>query len=306
MRNRKLIFIMVLVLSFTLMVAGCSAKNHESSDEAVINTAPSEAPNFTDSKSEGDILGEETKEDYGLIEPDKIITTVSITMQTKEFMDTVEKLNSLIGKYKGYIENSNISYNNYVYSSSSLKYSEYAIRIPRENVDSFKTDLKEIGNIISENTSKTDITKQYRDTESRLKVLEVKEGRILSLLEKAEKMEDIIALENQLSTIIYEKENLTANIIDMDDKVNYSTVHFQLEEVAKLTPGENVKTPFFTKVINALKDSIYYFGRDIENIIIAFIYFIPYGIIIGVIAYLVWRFVKKRRNRFNRDNINKE
>ena len=36
-------------------------------------------------------------------------------------------------------------------------------------------------------------------------------------------MEDIIALENQLSTIIYEKENLTINIKDMDDKIDYST-----------------------------------------------------------------------------------
>ncbi len=29
-------------------------------------------------------------------------------------------------------------------------------------------------------------------------------------------MKDIMALENQLSNIIYEKENLTANIMDME------------------------------------------------------------------------------------------
>lgn len=119
-------------------------------------------------------------------------------------------------------------------------------------------------------------------------------------------MKDIMALENQLSNIIYEKENLTANIMDMDDKVNYSTVHFQLEEVAKLTPGENIKTPFWTKVANALKDSVYYFGRDIENLVISIIYFLPYGLIIGVIAYMVWKFMKKRKNNFSKDDINKE
>ena len=41
-------------------------------------------------------------------------------------------------------------------------------------------------------------------------------------------MEDIITLENQLSQIIYEKENLTANLKDMDDKVDYSTVHLEI------------------------------------------------------------------------------
>ncbi len=306
MRNRKLIFIMALVLSFTLIVTGCSAKKAKSYDKAIQNVAPAESARGTDSSSpESAPMDEELKEEHGLIEPDKIITTVSISMQTKEFMNTAQKLNTLISKYKGYIENSNISYNNYIYSTG-LKYSEYSIRVPRENLQAFKNDLKEIGNIISENTSKVDITKQYRDTESRLKVLEVKEGRILALLENAQKMEDIIALENQLSNIIYEKENLTANIMDMDDKVNYSTVHFQLEEVAKLTPGENIKTPFWTKVANALKDSVYYFGRDIENLVISIIYFLPYGLIIGVIAYMVWKFMKKRKNNFSKDDINKE
>lgn len=301
MRNRKLVYLMVLILSFSLIVSGCSAKKSESYDKATQDMAPTEpSRGIDDSVSESVEMEEEIKEKYDLIEPDKIITTVSISMQTKEFMDTVEKLNVLIGKYKGYIESSNISYNNYVYSSG-LKYSDYSIRIPRENLEKFKNELKEIGNIISENTSKVDITKQYRDTESRLKVLEVKEGRILDLLKKAEKMEDIITLENQLSNIIYEKENLTANIMDMDDKVNYSTVHFQLEEVAKLTPGENIKTPFWTKVGNAFKGSVYFFGRNIENLIISFIYFLPYGIIIGAIAYVVWKFMRKRKDRFHKE-----
>ncbi|MDU5083463.1 MAG: DUF4349 domain-containing protein, partial [Bacillota bacterium] len=272
MRNRKSIFIMISILVFTLIISGCSSKKSQSYDMSVQDTGSSKPSTEI---AEGDFnVAEDEKTEYDLIEPDKIITTVSISMQTKEFMDTVEKLNSLIDKYKGYIENSDISYNNYVYSTS-LKHSQYSIRIPRESLDNFKNELKEIGNIISENTSKVDITKQYRDTESRLKVLEVKEGRILDLLKKAEKMEDIIALENQLSNIIYEKENLTANIMDMDDKVNYSTVNFYLEEVAKLTPGENIKTPFWTKVGNAFKDSLYFFTYNIENLIISFIYFLP-------------------------------
>ena len=151
-----------------------------------------------------------------------------------------------------------------------------------------------------------DITKQYRDTQSRLKVLETKEARILALLEKAEKMEDIIALENQLSTIIYDKENLTANIMNMDDSVNYSTVNFQLEEVAKLSSGDNIKTPFGTRVMNALKESAYYAGRFFEDAIIALIYFFPYGIVISIIGYLVLKIIKRRKGKSIRKDANKD
>ncbi|SHE68809.1 protein of unknown function [Tissierella praeacuta DSM 18095] len=294
-KNKKLFFIVSLILSFSLIFSGCGAKNSESYDMATEDMAPTEQWREMDNNK-----NEESKGKYGATEPEKIITTISISMQTKEFVDTTNKLTAIIEKHKGYVENSNIFHNNY-YNSTRPKYSEYTIRIPKENLNQFVIDLKEIGNIISENTSKVDITKQYKDTESRLKVLEIKEGRILDLLKKAEKMEDIIALEDQLSNIIYEKENLTANIIDMDDKVDYSTVQFQLEEVAKLIPSENIKTPFWTKIRNAFKNSMYFFTDNIENLIISFIYFLPYGLIIGVLVYLVWRFIKKKRN-----NIPKE
>ncbi len=294
-KNKKLFFIVSLILSFSLIFSGCGAKKSESYDMATEDMPPTEQWREMDNNE-----NEESKGQYGTTEPEKIITTISISMQTKEFVDTTNKLTAIIEKHKGYVENSNIFHNNY-YNSARLKYSEYTIRIPKENLNQFVIDLKEIGNIISENTSKADITKQYKDTKSRLRVLEIKEGRILDLLKKAEKMEDIIALEDQLSNIIYEKENLTANIMDMDDKVNYSTVQFQLEEVAKLIPSENIKTPFWTKIGNAFKNSMYFFTDNVENLIISFIYFLPYGLIIGILAYLVWRFIKKRKN-----NISKE
>lgn len=305
MKNRKFLLVTSLLIIFSIIISGCSAK-YEAKNETTQDIAPQTAPTDMNSSAdydyggvaEKDIIDEE--KGYDMTEPDKIITTVSISMQTKEFIDTTEKLNNLIGKYKGYLENSNISHNNY-YNSTRLKYAEYTIRIPRENLNHFSLDLKEIGNIISENTSKVDITKQYRDTESRLKVLEVKEERILALLSKAEKMEDIIALENQLSSIIYDKENLSANILDMDDKVNYSSLYLRLEEVAKLTSEETIKTTFWTKVSNAIKDSTYFFSYNIQNLIIGLIYFIPYGLIIGVVVYVFYRIMKKRQNKFPKE-----
>ena len=161
MKNFKFSYLLVLFLVFNLIFAGCSSNKNESATEEVQNSAPDMATDSGSVAPQPEMEGIDYISDPKSIEPDKIITTVSIYMQTKDFMPTVEKLNSLIEKHKGYIETSNISYNNYVYSSA-LKRSEYTIRIPRENLSNFKKELTEIGNIISENTSKMDITKQYR------------------------------------------------------------------------------------------------------------------------------------------------
>ena len=297
MRNQKYILGILLLVSFILIISGCSSDNNTSTD-----MAPSENQDIITEDFGGEVDGDigSAEEEYEeSFEPDKIITTVLIEMQTKEFDATSKKLDNLINKYKGYIENSNISHNDYVYSTG-LKYADYGIRIPRENLESFVDDVVEIGNIISQNKNKRDITKQYRDTESRLKVLETKEERILALLEKAEKMEDIIVLENQLSDVIYQKENLTQNLTDMDDKVDYSTVNLSLEEVSKLTPGQSTKTPFLEKLQTAFKDSFYFFTRNIGDLVIGLVYFLPYGLILIAMGYVLYRFRWKKKDKSKR------
>lgn len=291
MNNRKFKLSIVLLIALAIIITGCGSKNTSS------DMAPNE--NFTASQEEmgypEDEVAEDSSADKGdSFEPDKIITTVYIEMQTKEFATTTKKLESLINKYKGYIENSNISYNDYVYSTG-LKYSDYTIRIPREKLEPFVDDIIEIGNIISQNKNKQDVTKQYRDTESRLRVLNTKEERILALLEKAEKMEDIIVLENQLSDVIYQKETLTQDLTSMDDKVDYSTVDLNLEEVAKLTSGQSSKTPFMEKLKTAFKDSFYFFTRNTGDILISFIYLLPYVIILAVVGFIGYELFKRKK-----------
>lgn len=296
MKNKKFVYGIITILLFSILISGCASKSEPSYDmyTSEDNYADQEEMGY------GDSAPEDMDSEKWTMEPEKIITTVSITMQTKEFMATTDKLNNLIKKHKAYIEQSNISYNNYI-NNTRLKYSDYNIRVPRENLELFISELKEIGNVISENKNKQDITKQYRDTESRLRILETKEERILALLEKAEKMEDIIVLENQLSDIIYDKENLTGNIMDMDDKVDYGTVIFQLEEVAKLSSSGDIKTPFLDKIKNAFNDSIYFFTNVLQNIVIFFIYFLPYLLILSVILVLVLWIRKKSKNRKSKD-----
>ena len=290
MKNKKLKFGLLLVMILTILISGCSSGRDSSTEDIMSeeNTSPQEENNFLEADDYDDAKDTES------YEPDKIITTVYIEMQTQDFLPTTNKLEGLISKYKGYVESSNISYNDYIYSSG-LKYSDYSIRIPRDNLDPFIDETIKIGNIISQNKNKEDISKAYRDTESRLRVLETKEERILALLEKADKMEDIIKLENQLSDLIYEKETFTQNLQGMDDQVSYSTVHLSLNEVEKLSSGANSKTSFGEKLKLAFSDSFYFFTRNIGDIVIALVYGLPYILLISIIGYIVYRLVWRRR-----------
>jgi len=291
-----LILSLILILAF---VAGCASSSKDVASEEP-QTAPNEGmpmptPSMPVEKPAEE--GEFGRDDslggnVGSIEPDKIITTISLGFETVEFDKSLEQLYKLIEENQGYLSSSNIYFGNY-YGSQMYRTGQFSIRIPRDKVNQFKAFVPQIGNIISESSSKEDVTRYYTDTESRLAVLEIKEERLLSLLDRAEKIEDIIALENQLSQVIYEKENLKATLINLDDRIDYSTFNISINEVAKVTNTETIETTFFTKIKNAFNNSLYQFKRSLENFVIFLVYNLPGLIVLLVVAFFGYKGIKK-------------
>lgn len=301
--NKQAILTVIGFLLICLITSSCASKSdmHDNSIQDSPSMDESGAPELG--------FGEESQpginsNDIGGIEPEKIITNVYISLETTEFDSTIKGLNGIISRNKGYIESSHISSitrtNNRIF-----KHAEYTIRIPRDNIDSFTDEMDSVGNLVSRGTSKEDITKQYYDTKSRLNLLKTKEERMTELLKKAQKIEDIITIENQLSEIIYQKENLTKNILDMDDKVSYSIVNINISEVEKLRGDITTKTTFATKVFNTFSDSLYVFKIFIEKFTLVFIYALPFLLVGGTIIFLIIKIIKIRRGSKtqNRENI---
>ena len=281
---KKFIVISMSILLLLATTIGCSTKKiEETNDMAITQTEESKE------------MIESYEENTSSVEPTKVITTVSLAMQTLEFDNTIKSLDILISKHKSYVETSNINYGKY-YNEKNYRVAHYTIRVPKASVDTFLKDSTNIAHIYSQSTSKQDITKHYQDTESRLNVLKIKEERILTLLKKAEKMEDIIALENSLSDIIHEKEGLMGSLKDMDDKVDFNTINISIEEVDKLSNSETIKTTFGEKIKNAIGDSIYSFKVFVENLIIYLIYLIPFALIIGLVGYIVYKIIKAKNS----------
>ena len=303
MKNIKRFLLLTLSLIIVLtMISGCSSQKSSQ------NMAPESSPEFTsgdfgmtsEDREESKDMDMEVEVDDSDLEPSKVIVRFFINMETIEFDKSISALENLISKNKAYVENSNTSLGSY-YDQRSYRNAEYVIRVPRDNLDKFMKETGSIGKITNKEESKEDVTMHYRDTESRLNVLNIKEERILELLKKAEKMEDIIALENSLSDLIYQKESLTGVLKNLDNKVDFSTVTIYLREVQKLSSVDDSKTGFGDRIGNALSDSLYRFRLNIENLLIGLIYALPAIIILAILAYVGYRlsraYIRKRPNK---------
>ena len=298
MKRRILLFAsVVMIFLFLLSACSMSSKDINYDSGASTHEAPTEDWDVAESEDasyDDDMAREELGFAGQGIQPDKVITTIHLGFETEEFDDFTSDLEELIRENEGYIEYSDIWYGG---SNRTYRRGDYVIRIPKEKLNKFKDNAREIGNLINESTSREDVTSQYRDTESRLKVVETKEERILALLEKADIMADIIELERELSNIIYEKEYLTADLMGLDDRIDYSTVNLNVEEVERYSNTDELGSGLGRRIKNAIKESLHFFATSMESLLVGLVYLVPFLIILVVLAFIGKKFYDKFKRK---------
>ena len=163
----------------------------------------------------------------------KLIRRCNVELQSEQFDAAVSALYALVEANGGYFENSSMQGGGY-YNANARRYGSYVIRIPAENYNAFRSGVGELGYVTYSNESTEDIGEQYYDTEARVKTLRTKQERLLMLLEKAEKMEDIIELESALGDVEYEIERYSSTLNRYDGLVNFATFNVNIGEVIRV------------------------------------------------------------------------
>lgn len=214
----------------------------------------------------------------------KLIRNVYMNVQTKEFDTFMEELNKQILELGGYVEQSNVSGNSYYHSGS--RYASIRARIPSEKLTVFTDGVSEAGNVTNRNESVEDVTLNYVDVESHKKALEVEQERLLSLLQKAETVEDIIAIETRLSEVRYELESYGSQLRTYDNLVDYSTVQLEIYEVDREVQTEEKDA--WSRIRNGLGESIYDIGRGLKEFGIGLVVNLPYIILWAAVVFVLY------------------
>ncbi len=232
----------------------------------------------------------------------KLIKTVNISAETEDFDSLLSGLEEQITALGGYIEDLSVynrnNYSAYEEEGRYLRYAGMTARIPADNLDSFLTQVDEQSNIVSRSESVSDVTLQYVDLESHKQALLTEQDRLMELLEEAETVEDIIAIESRLSEVRYEIESMESQLRTYDNKIDYSTVYLSLEEVEHYTPGEDAGV--MERIRSGFLESLRGVGTGICDLAVWLVIHLPYllawAIVIGAAVFLC-RIIRKRRRR---------
>ena len=221
----------------------------------------------------------------------KLIRDVSMNVEARDFDGVLSQITDQVGELGGYVESSDvsgISVNSY--GGSQQRYADIRARIPADRLDRFVETVESAGNVTSKQEQVTDVTLQYSDVQSRKKSMEIEQERLWALLEKAESLDAVVALEARLSEIRYELESYTSQLRLYDNQVDYSTVSINMREVKDLTP--TAPDSIGTRIQKGFNRSLNNLGEAGTDLIVWIASNSPILLVLAVIIAAVVLFVR--------------
>lgn len=230
------------------------------------------------------------------MDPEKIIYSASVNVETTTFDESVAKLEALVSRCGGFVESSSLNGSNY-YSTShgyvSNRSADYVLRIPSARFNELMGSLSELGNIPYSHTYTENITAQYYDVNARLTACRTQEARLLEMMEVAETVEDLIRIEDRLADLRYQIESLQSTLRNWDRQVSYSSVTLTLTEVTVYTPTE--EPGYLSRLKDAVVDGFTATGRFFQNLSLGLAELLPLLIVLVVLLLIFLPRIKKGR-----------
>lgn len=286
----------MLLAGCMLFTIGCGKSAQSGATEATVNTADAVEQSAQDSGEQGtDTNGTEFEQVEGVNTEQKLIKTVHMSAETTEFDTLVADVRAKTESAGGYVENSDVGGD---YGMDMTRYAYLVLRIPAEKLDEFVSGVKKTSNVRSFGESTEDVTLQYTDLDTHIKALREELDALFSMMEQATSMEDILAIQSQITDVRYEIESYESQLRVYDNQVTYSTVYLDLYEVdresstAGTTFGERVKAKF--------NDNLYQMGQGFQNFMVGLLgglpILLPIIIICVVVIVVLRKFWKKRKS----------
>ena len=216
----------------------------------------------------------------------KLIRNVNMDLETREFDSLTKSISDAVTVFGGYIQQSDVSGNSLNWSGDrSSRYSTITARIPSDKLDAFLTEVSSQGNVTYKNESVQDVTLQYTDITSRKKTLQMEQERLWALLEKAESVDAVIALESRLSEVRYQLESLESQLRTLDNQIVYSTVYLSIQEVQVLTSTD--PDTILVRIQKGLSRSLNQLQVSSVDFLVWFVSSLPILIVLAVLVLIV-------------------
>jgi uncharacterized protein DUF4349 len=197
---------------------------------------------------------------------------------------------------KGFAAATRIAQNNggFVLSSQirGQRRGTLVLRIPAKRFDDAMVALRAIGVVQAQSITGKDVTAQYIDLKARLQNAIGQRTVLRNLMAQATTIQETITVQNRLSQVELEVEQIQGQLNFIDDQVAEATVRVELheEDAAQLQQTDEVENP---SLGSAWDRSIQGFLNVVSAVVIGLGYLLPLAAL-GLIVWLITAAVRRR------------
>ena len=210
----------------------------------------------------------------------KIIYDARIDLVVDSLNVTEQAISRLIEEHEGFLAESD---------QSSLALNQrratWRVRVPVAHFQAFTNAVARLGEVRQNHVGSQDVTEEYMDLDARIRNKREEEKRLLKhLADSTGKLDDILAVEKELSRVRGEAEQMEGRLRFLADRSDLSTVTIEANEWKDYKPpvaatfGTQVGRTFF-KSVEALVE----FGRALALVAVALAPWIPL-VVVGLLA----------------------
>ena len=295
--NGKKMFCFTLALLLLLALVSCGAAKESNNvgdawrDEMYEYDVPMEEGKIEDAfSSSSEYLGFNGAAGAGSAETpsgdleEKLIVTVTMDTQTKEYETALSSIRAALATLGGYEESFKSNGKSYGSASSYCRSAYLTVRIPAAQLDRFLAEVGGLVNVVNEQVGRVNATEEYYDLAARVRVLEEERTAYEAMLAKAQNVEEILIIKDRLYNVISEIESAKTRMKVIDSRASYATVHLSLQEVVDYEVVTTPKTTFGARIGNAFTRSWKNFADGFQDFTVWFVGAIPTLLVLAVIG----------------------
>jgi uncharacterized protein DUF4349 len=208
---------------------------------------------------------------------------LSITVSSGSFDSKLGDVQALVERQGGFISGSDAQAD--PAANGQIRTGVITFMVPAAKFDDTIIQLRGMGKVVGLHATGNDVSAQYVDLQARLGNEEAQRDAMLALLQRAQSVQDIIAVQNQLGQITGQIEQLKGQIQYIDHNTAYSTVTVNLMEAGAPVQATSQDNWGFA---SALSDGAHNFVTTFNFIITGLGAIGPIVIVLGF-GYLLWR-----------------
>ncbi len=216
----------LVLMLLVLVISACTRTGRPSPDVA---TAVPPVPS-----SGGSALGERAADNRSVIGR-FVVREAEVTLQCWDYRRATAEIQRKISDYGGYVAEADISD---LRGPGSPRWASLTVLVPEQRLQAFLSELAAVAGVervASQRLRSRDVTEETIDLAARRRALETTEQRMLDLLNRAQTIDEVLRVEQELARIRTELEQLAERARYLERRTTFAEVRISLVPTTEAT-----------------------------------------------------------------------